>query len=37
MVENITLHKMFSGFEVEADRPSLTQAQIKQFVKRYPD
>ena len=37
MVENITLHKMFGGFEVEADRLSLTQAQIKQFVKRYPD
>jgi hypothetical protein len=37
MVENVTLHKMFGGFEVEADRLSLTQAQIKQFVKRYPD
>jgi hypothetical protein len=37
MVENITLHKMFGGFEVEADQLSLTQAQIKQFVRRYPD
>jgi hypothetical protein len=37
MVENSTLHKMFGGFEVEADRLSLTQAQIKQFVKQYPD
>src|ERR1700730_2065251 len=32
MVENITLHKMFDGFEVEADHLSLTQSQIKQFV-----
>ena len=24
-------------FEVEADQLSLTQAQIKQFVRRYPD
>jgi hypothetical protein len=37
MVENSTLHKMFGGFEVEADRLSLTQAQTKQFVKQYPD
>jgi hypothetical protein len=37
MVENITLHEMFDGFEVEADHLSLTQAQIKEFVKRYPD
>ena len=37
MVENITLHKMFGDFEVEADHLSLTQTQIKQFVKRYPD
>jgi hypothetical protein len=37
MVENVTLHEMFGGFGVEADRLSLTQAQIKQFVKRYPD
>jgi hypothetical protein len=37
MVENSTLHTMFGGFEVEADRLSLTQAQTKQFVKQYPD
>jgi hypothetical protein len=37
MVENVTLHKMFGGFEVEADHLSLTQAQIKHFVERYPD
>jgi hypothetical protein len=37
MVENITLHKMFGDFEVEADHLSLTQTQIKQFVKRYSD
>ena len=28
---------MFGGFEVEADQLSLLQAQIKQFVMRYPD
>jgi hypothetical protein len=37
IVENVTLHEMFAGFDAEADHLSLTQAQIKQFVKRYPD
>jgi hypothetical protein len=37
MVENITLHEMLDGFEVETEHLSLTQGQIKQFVKRYPD
>ena len=37
MVENLMFHEMFGGFEAEADHLSLTQAQIKQFVKRYPD
>jgi hypothetical protein len=37
MVENLTFHKMFGGFEAEAVHLSLTQAQIKQFVKRYSD
>jgi hypothetical protein len=37
MVENSTFQNMVDGLEVEADRLCLAQAQIKQFVKRYPD
>jgi hypothetical protein len=37
IVRDSTFQEMFGGFEVEADQLSLTQAQIKQFVKRYPD
>jgi hypothetical protein len=35
MVRDSTLQEMFGGFDVKLDRLALTQAQIKQFVKRY--
>jgi hypothetical protein len=37
MVRDSTFQEMFGGFGVPLDRLALTQAQIKQFVKRYPD
>jgi hypothetical protein len=37
MVRDSTLEEMFGGFDVPLDQLALTQAQIKQFVKRYPD
>ncbi len=37
MVRDSTFQEMFGGFAVAVDRLALTQAQIKQFVKRYPD
>jgi hypothetical protein len=37
MVRDSTLQEMFGGFDLPLDRLALTQAQIKQFVKRYPD
>jgi hypothetical protein len=36
MVRDSTFQEMFGGFGVSLDRLALTQAQIKQFVKRYP-
>jgi hypothetical protein len=36
MARDSTLQQMFGGFGVPLDRLTLTQAQIKQFVKRYP-
>jgi hypothetical protein len=36
MVRDSTLQEMFCGFGVTLDRLALTQAQIKQFAKRYP-
>ena len=35
MVRDSTFQEMFGGFDVKLDRLALTQAQIKQFVKRY--
>jgi hypothetical protein len=37
MVRDSTFQEMFGGFGVALDRLTLTQAQIKQFVKRYPN
>jgi hypothetical protein len=37
MVRDSTFQEMFGGFGVAVDRLVLTQAQIKQFSKRYPD
>lgn len=37
MVRDSTFQEMFGGFGVPLDRLALTQAQIKKFVKRYPD
>jgi hypothetical protein len=37
MVRDSTFQEMFGGFGAALDRLALTQAQIKQFVKRYPD
>jgi len=37
MVRDSSFQEMFGGFGVALDRLILTQAQIKQFVKRYPD
>ncbi len=36
MVTDSSFKEMFSGFGIELDSVSLTQAQIKQFVVRYP-
>jgi hypothetical protein len=37
MVSDSTFQEMFGGFGVGFDRLALTQAQVKQFVQRYPD
>lgn len=37
MARDSTFQEMFDGFGVTLDRLALTQAQIKEFVKRYPD
>jgi hypothetical protein len=37
MVRDGTFQEMFGSFGVAVDRLALTQAQIKQFAKRYPD
>jgi hypothetical protein len=37
MVRDSTFQEMFGGFGVALDRLALTQAQIKQFARRYPD
>jgi hypothetical protein len=37
MVRDSAFQELFGGFGVALDRLALTQAQIKQFVKRYPD
>jgi len=37
MVRDSTFQEMFGGLGVAFDQLALTQAQIKQFVKRYPD
>jgi hypothetical protein len=37
MVRDSTLQEMFGGFGVPLGRLALTQAQIRQFVNRYPD
>lgn len=37
LVRDSTFQEMFGGFGVALDRLALTQAQIQQFVKRYPD
>lgn len=37
MIRDSTFQEMFGGFGVAVDRLVLTQAQIKQFVQRYPD
>jgi len=37
MVTDATFQEMFSGFAAAVGRLTLTQAQIKQFVRRYPD
>jgi hypothetical protein len=37
MVRDGTFQEMFGGFGVAVSRLVLTQAQIKQFAKRYPD
>jgi hypothetical protein len=36
MVSDSTFQEMFGGFGVGFDRLALTQAQVKQFVQRYP-
>ena len=36
MVGDSTFQEMFGGFGVALDRLALTQAQVKQFVQRYP-
>jgi hypothetical protein len=37
MVRDSTFEEMFGSFGVAVDRLALTQAQIKQFAKRYPN
>jgi hypothetical protein len=37
MVRDATFQEMFGGFAAAVSRLTLTQAQIKQFVRRYPD
>ena len=37
MVRDSTFQEMFGSFGVPLDRLALTQAQIKQFARRYPD
>ena len=37
MVRDCTFQEMFGSFGVAVDRLALTQAQIKQFAKRYPN
>jgi len=37
MASDSTFQEMFGGFGVALDRLALTQAQVKQFVQRYPD
>jgi hypothetical protein len=37
MVRDSTFQEMFGSFGVAVDRLALTQAQIKQFAKRYPN
>jgi hypothetical protein len=37
MIRDSTFHELFGGFGVALDSLALTQAQIKQFAKYYPD